>query len=244
MSMRDFGRTAAVLTVGDEVVEGRVSNENAVWICEALMIRGIWPRLVPAVPDDEETIARMLRVAWDSADVVIVSGGLGFTPDDVTRRAVARACLRDLVVDEDVAKVLEATLTWASAEVARALATFPDGAEPRMSACGGTPGFSVGDIHALPGAPSEMQAMLPTIPLRSEGDGIHTTILVCDTTEDQIREVLLSFDNEHLGVRLGSYPSFADSRLQVGIVLSSRSQQELRTAERWVADRLPCSPVS
>lgn len=41
MSLRDYGRTAAVATIGDEVVEGRVSNENAVWICDALMTTGI-----------------------------------------------------------------------------------------------------------------------------------------------------------------------------------------------------------
>jgi nicotinamide-nucleotide amidase len=240
MSLRDYGRTAAVLTIGDEVVEGRVSNQNAEWICEALMLRGVWPRLVLAVPDDEETIARMLRVAWDSTEVVIVCGGLGFTPDDVTRGAVARACLRELVVDEAVALRLETSLPWATTEVARALATFPEGAVPRVSTCGGTPGFSVGDIHVLPGSPAEMQAMFPTIPIRDEGDGIFTATLVCATTEDQIHDVLLTFEDEHHGVRLGSYPSFTGTHPQVGIVLSSRDEGDLVSAAEWVSTHLPC----
>jgi molybdenum cofactor synthesis domain-containing protein len=241
MSLRDYGRTAAVVTIGDEVVEGRVSNENAVWICDALMRKGIWPRLVLAVPDDEETIARMLRVAWDAADIVVVSGGLGFTPDDVTRRAVARACLRDLVLHEAVAVQLSSTLTWATPDVARSLATFPEGSQPRLSTCGGVPGFSVGDIHVLPGSPTEVRAMLASIDFPESSGGIFTATLTCETTEDQIRDVLISFEGVHEGVRLGSYPSFSGSRPQVGLVLSSRDESELHEATEWVAERLPCT---
>ena len=70
MSLADFGRTAAIVTIGDEVVEGRVSNENAEWLSGQLLRRGFWPRLVIAVPDDEGLIVRLLRIAADSADVV------------------------------------------------------------------------------------------------------------------------------------------------------------------------------
>lgn len=243
MSLKDYGRTAAVLTVGDEVVEGRVSNENAVWICDALMQRGIWPRLVLAVPDDEETIARMLRVAWDSADVVIMSGGLGFTPDDVTRRSVARACLRAMIVDEDLAASLAESLPWATPEVARALATFPEGAEARLSLCGGTPGFTVGDIHVLPGSPTEMRRMFAELPLPTVGQGIFTSTLACTTTEDQIKDLLEDFENRHHGVRLGSYPDFSGQVPQVGLVLSSRDPDELSAATAWIAQHLPCTPA-
>src|SRR5436305_14181 len=94
--MRQIGLSAAVVTVGDEVVEGRIANANAVWLTERLMQRGIWPRLVVAVPDDPPLIVRQLRIAADTADLVVVSGGLGWTPDDVTRSAVAEAFYRDL----------------------------------------------------------------------------------------------------------------------------------------------------
>lgn len=241
MSLRDYGRTAAILTVGDEVVEGRVSNENAAWICDALMQRGIWPRLVLAVPDDEETIARMLRVAWDSADVVIVSGGLGFTPDDVTRRAVARACLRALIVDEALASSLAESLAWATPEVARALATFPEGAEARPSVCGGTPGFTVGDIHVLPGSPTEMRGMFEELPLPTDGQGIFSSTLVCTTTEDQIKNLLEDFESRHHGVRLGSYPDFSGRIPRVGLVLSSRDPEKLSTATAWISRQVPCT---
>ena len=87
----DLGPTASIITIGDEIVEGRVLNENATWLSDELMTRGVWPRLVVAVPDVASMIVSVVRVAADAADLVFVTGGLGFTPDDITRHAVAAA---------------------------------------------------------------------------------------------------------------------------------------------------------
>src|SRR3954452_22155710 len=138
---RQIGVSAAVLTVGDEVVEGRIANANAVWLTERLMQRGIWPRLVVAVPDDPPLIVRQLRIAADSADLVVVSGGLGWTPDDVTRRAVAEAFYRELRVDSDRATRLQSASQWAAGDIGLAACTFPTDAEVLESPLGGVPGF-------------------------------------------------------------------------------------------------------
>src|SRR3954451_21978770 len=86
-----LGPTAAIITIGDEIVEGRVLNENATWLSDELMARGVWPRLVVAVPDVSSMMGDVVRVAADAADLLFVTGGLGFTPDDITRHAVATA---------------------------------------------------------------------------------------------------------------------------------------------------------
>ncbi len=93
-----LGPTAAIITIGDEIVEGRVLNENAKWLSDELMTRGGWPRLVVAVPDVSSLIVPVVRIAADAADVLFLTGGLGFTPDDITRHAVATAFYRDLQV--------------------------------------------------------------------------------------------------------------------------------------------------
>ena len=104
---RQIGVSAAVLTVGDEVVEGRIANANAVWLTERLMQRGIWPRLVVAVPDDPPLIVRQLRIAADTADLVVVSGGLGWTPQGrlLVVAAFARRLLR--LEDDGLAEVAD-----------------------------------------------------------------------------------------------------------------------------------------
>jgi probable molybdopterin binding protein len=71
-----LGPTAAIITVGDEIVEGRVLNENATWLSDELMTRGVWPRLVVAVPDVGSQIVPVVRVADDAADLLFVTGRL------------------------------------------------------------------------------------------------------------------------------------------------------------------------
>ncbi len=192
--MRLFGPTASVVTIGDEVVEARISNENATWIVENLLTLGYWPRLVIAVPDDEALIVRVLRVAADSTDVVIISGGLGFTPDDITRRAVASAYHRSLCVNRAIAADIERNYPWASAGVAEVISTFPEGADPIPSLCGRVPGFSIGDVHVLPGSPTEMRAMFQNLSLMSGTPARVTTVtLMCLATEDFLHEALTAF---------------------------------------------------
>ena len=115
---------------GDEIVEERVLNENATWLSDELMTRGVWPRLVVAVPDVSSMIVSVVRIAADGADMLFVTGGLGFTPDDITRRAVAAAFLRDLQVDSEVARRFRSRNAWADERIATAAATFPVDATP------------------------------------------------------------------------------------------------------------------
>src|SRR5688500_6821264 len=181
-----LGTTAAIITIGDEIVEGRVLNENASWLSEELMARGVWPRLVVAVPDVMDLIVRVLRIAGDRADLLFVCGGLGFTPDDITRDAVARAFFRDVHVDHDVARRFLQDNAWADERIAAAAATFPVDAEPLETATGGVPGFRLHHAYVLPGVPAEMRAMFRGLTLPVPREPIHRMEVTLDTTEDQI----------------------------------------------------------
>lgn len=236
--LASFGRTAAIITIGDEVVEARIANENASWLCGELMHLAIWPRLVIAVPDDEDLIVRLLRIAFDTTDVIIVCGGLGFTPDDVTKRAVARACMRTLEVDLQMANELSASCAWATAQIVEQMATFPSDSSPVRSTCGGVPGFSIGQLYVLPGSPMEMREMFPSLGLTSPGGQIVTSRIACKSAEHEIHDVLVEFDRAHQEVRLGSYATYDARGPSVGIVLASRSQRALSRAETWLAHEL------
>ncbi len=83
--------TAAIVTIGNEVVSGDIANTNATWLARRLEQLGLRVRLIAAVPDEVDFVAAFLRDQALVADVVIVTGGLGGTPDDVTREAVAAA---------------------------------------------------------------------------------------------------------------------------------------------------------
>src|SRR5215218_1872798 len=84
-------RTAVVLTIGNEIVSGDTENTNASWLARRLATLGVSVVLMAAVRDDVETIAAFLRAERPRANHVFVTGGLGGTPDDLTREAVAAA---------------------------------------------------------------------------------------------------------------------------------------------------------
>src|SRR5207237_7019768 len=83
--------SAAILTIGNELVSGDVENSNGSWLARRLEAVGVDVRLIAIVPDEIEEIATMLREQAARADLVLVTGGLGGTPDDLTREAVAAA---------------------------------------------------------------------------------------------------------------------------------------------------------
>ena len=237
--MQRIGLSAAVVTVGDEVVEGRIANANAVWLTERLMQRGIWPRLVVAVPDHPPMIVRQLRIAADSADLVVVSGGLGWTPDDVTRRAVAEAFYRELRVDDERARRLHDAISWAvDDDISRAACTFPADAVVLDSPLGGVPGFMLRNIYVLPGAPAEMRAMFDAIDFQRVTDAIHSESVTCALEEHRVTALLRQFADEHADVRLGSYPEVGATPPRLTLTLTSRDPAAVRSAVQWVRSRV------
>ncbi len=234
----DLAPTAAIITIGDEIVEGRVLNKNATWLADELMARGVWPRVVVAVPDEGPLIVRVLRIAAEAVDLLFVCGGLGFTPDDITRNAVATAFFRDVEVDPDVARRFHADNEWADEPIAVVAATFPVDATPLETVTGGVPGFRLRNAYVLPGRPAEMRAMFRSLTLPVGREPIHRVTITLDTTEDRITETLEQFALEHPLVRLGSYPDLDSDPPQVTLVLASRSASDLDMAAKWLTSQL------
>ena len=233
-----IGPTAAIITIGDEIVEGRVLNENATWLSDELMARGVWPRLVVAVPDVSSMIVDVVRVAADTADLLFVTGGLGFTPDDITRHAVAAAFFRDVQIDTDVAQRFRSRNEWADERIAVAAATFPVDATPLETTSGGVPGFRLRNAYVLPGVPAEMRSMFRALTFAVECEPIHRKVITVPTTEDRIRRTLEQFAVRHPAVRLGSYPGLDTDPPQVALVLVSRSAPSLAMADTWLRKEL------
>ena len=106
----------ALLTVGDELLSGDTANTNATWLARQLSDAGATVTRILTVPDDEAVIADAVARYHAAFDAVVVTGGIGGTPDDVTKAAVARAFDRELVVPEAVRAHLEAKAEAFAAE--------------------------------------------------------------------------------------------------------------------------------
>jgi len=160
-------REAAVLAVGDELLAGAHPDTNTPEIARTLAPLGIAVRRAALVSDDAEAIEAAVRELTDHHRLVVVSGGLGPTRDDVTRDGVALAFGRGLIQDEEVARGIERFFRGRGMEMAAEnmrQALFPDGATVLPNRIGTAPGFRLEDgdraLVCLPGPPAEMRLVL------------------------------------------------------------------------------------
>jgi molybdenum cofactor synthesis domain-containing protein len=227
--------TAVVLTVGNEIVSGDVENTNASWLARRLGELGLEVRLLAAVRDSVEEVAGFLRAEAGRVAVVIVTGGLGGTPDDLTREAVAEAFDAPCEELPELAALLRDRFSRRGlGDYAARWARLPRGAVPLENPLGGAPGFVLGNVHVLPGLPSEMEAMFETLAERFRGAPIGAWRRRYPTGEGQIVTVLEEATRRHPAVSVGSYPSFFATGPQVEVVLKSADAAALSEAAAWV----------
>ena len=150
--------TAAILTIGNEIVSGDVANTNATWLAKRLEQLGVRVRSISALPDEIDEIAQFVRERAPAVDFLLVTGGLGGTPDDLTREAIAAAFGVEQREVPEVAADLRARFTR-DPEYAARWALLPVGSRPLANPRGGAPGFAIENVYVLPGLPSEMEAM-------------------------------------------------------------------------------------
>ena len=153
--------TASIITIGNELLSGDTVNTNASWLAQELEELGVAVMLMASLPDEIDRIAAFVRTEAERADVVLVTGGLGGTPDDVTREAMAEAFEAPQGEVSDLAERLRSRFP-ADPEYAARWANLPAGARPLENPLGGAPGFVVGNVYVLPGLPAEMKAMFAT----------------------------------------------------------------------------------
>jgi len=133
-----------LLTLGDELLLGRTANGHLLFIGDQLARRGVQLAANVVLPDDAETIAAQFARSWARSAVVITTGGLGPTCDDLTREAIADVLGRKLVFD----KAVEQTIVERFAKLGRKMtpnnlkqAFRPEGAEVLPNPFGTAPGL-------------------------------------------------------------------------------------------------------
>ncbi|ACB39046.1 nicotinamide mononucleotide deamidase-related protein [Pyrobaculum neutrophilum] len=157
---------AWIVTVGNELLIGRVVNTNASWLAGRLTYLGYAVRRIVTVPDVEEDIAEVFREALARADVVVSTGGLGPTPDDITNIAFCRALGVDPAVNEEALRMVEERYRSRGYPLTPErvkMAQMPPGARPLPNPVGTAPGvlYEAGGkvVVLLPGVPREMEAI-------------------------------------------------------------------------------------
>ena len=226
--------SASILTIGNELVSGDVPNTNAFWLARRLAPLGVDVRLMAVLPDEIDAIAEFVRAEAPRVDFLLVTGGLGGTPDDLTREAIAAAFRVPQAEVPEVAADLRARFTR-NPEYAARWAMLPRGSRPLANPLGGAPGFAIENVYVLPGLPSEMEAMFASIEEEfRRGSPIESWRRVYRTYESLISASLAEAGERWPGVLVGSYPSFGEDGFTVEVVLKSSDAAALAAASAWL----------
>ena len=230
--------TAAIITIGNELVSGDVPNTNASWLAKRLAPLGVETRLLAAVPDELDVIAELIRAEAARHDYVLVTGGLGGTPDDITREALAHTFAVPQVEYPDLVADLRMRF-HGDPDYVTPWAHLPEGSRPLANPLGGAPGFAIENVYVLPGLPPEMEAMFLAIEEEfRRGSPIVAWRRVYRTRESAIAPALVEVNERWPGVVVGSYPAFGPDGPTVEVVVKSSDADELAAASAWLASAL------
>jgi nicotinamide-nucleotide amidase len=191
---------AEIVAVGTELLLGQIANTNAQWISDALAGAGVNVLFHTTVGDNLDRMTAVIATALERSDTVVITGGLGPTPDDITREGVAAATGRALVRDERLVETIRDVFARlgrrSMPESNLRQADLPEGAAP-IDPVGTAPGFVLEHdgtlLFAVPGVPWEMQAMLesavlPRLRAASAATIVSSEVLVIGVGESHVDE--------------------------------------------------------
>lgn len=245
---------AEIIGVGTEILLGQICNNNAQWISQALADIGVDVLDHQAVGDNEARIADAFRMALSRADVVISTGGLGPTQDDVTREGLAAALGVRLVRLPEIEEHLRTKFRQFGREMPESnlrQADVPDGARYILPDRGTAPGLisrtSEGRIvYAVPGVPSEMREMmsetiLPELSMLAGPSALVSRIIkVTGMAEAKVAERLDDLFRASTNPTVAYLASSGEVRVRLTAKASRRSEAEdlIRPLADEVARRL------
>ncbi|NGX42208.1 MAG: Nicotinamide-nucleotide amidohydrolase PncC [Chlamydiae bacterium] len=228
-----------LIVIGNEVLLGHTMNTNAAFIGKELHKKGYTISRQTTLPDEEGILLEGLREALRRSDLVISTGGLGPTVDDVTRNIAAELFDSDFHFDKNVAKDLENRF-GKDLPTLQNQATVPTQAEVLINTIGTAPGMvlnnEMGTLLMLPGVPNEMHPMfleqaipylLKHFPLKKQF--FYKTINLFEIPEFSVDPFLRELKEKYPDVEFGIYPSLGVLSLQF-----STYAEEAETAMRRI----------
>ncbi|MFV0247899.1 MAG: competence/damage-inducible protein A [Tenacibaculum sp.] len=248
---------AEIITIGDEILIGQIVDTNSQWIARELNKIGVSIHQISSIQDQKEHILSALKEAENRADIVIITGGLGPTKDDITKKTLAEyfndnQMLSYPEVIKNI-KQLFKKLNHPFNEVQKYQAQLPSKASLLMNRFGTAPGMWFFENNtafiSLPGVPYEMKGLLneqvlPKIQRQFQLPYIvHKTILTCGLGESVVAERIARWEeNLPSFIKLAYLPSFGKVRLRLSAkgkdleVLQKTLTEQIKLLKQLISD--------
>lgn len=212
-----MAKRVGIVILGDEVLNAEIKEANIAYMLPLLNEWGADVALCAILPDDVPTVVRHLRAYLEETDLLILTGGIGPTPDDITRDAVAQAAGVPLVVHPDAKAALEAYYGDRISASRLLMAQVPQGATLIPNPLSAAPGFFVGRMAAFPGIPRLLQVMFEWIRPLVAGKRRRRITLLSGAPEAAYAGIMAEVQAAYPDVGIGSYPT-VDGEYRVRIV--------------------------
>lgn len=220
---------AEIITIGDEILIGQIVDTNSAWMAQQLNLIGIKVKQITSVSDDAEHIIEALQAAGKRAKIILVTGGLGPTKDDITKLTLARYFNMGFRRDEDTLKHIEsifARLNRPMIELNKQQADVPDGCIVIQNKNGTAPcmWFEQNEriVISMPGVPFEMMYLMEEeiLPRLKSGFNlpaiVHKTILTANIGESFLATEIESIeDTLPAHIKLAYLPKLGQVRLRL-----------------------------
>ena len=229
---------AELLTIGNELLIGQITNTNAVWMAQQLNLIGVSVVHMSSVADDRASILKAFDDASSRADIVLITGGLGPTKDDITKKTFCDYFETELVLDEQVLKDVTEFFAKRNKEITpinQKQALVPIGCLVMPNSNGTAPGMWMKKNNtifvSMPGVPYEMQMMMtnsvmPEIKKRFTLPFIyHQTILTQGIGESILSELISDWEDTLASKEIGL--AYLPSPGMVRLRLSSKGLNEV-----------------
>lgn len=217
-----------IIAIGTEVVSGDILNTNGVTIANYLKPYGIRTVMQMAVEDKEKDIVKAVKRGLKKSELVITTGGLGPTYDDITKKAVAKALGRELVRDEYSVEMLNLYFRRVERNMTANNLNqcfFPKGSliiqNPNGTAPASITSTKEGTVMMLPGPPVEVAALLQTEEIRffleshKKAEILETTIKFFGIGESHLEELLSDYMKQEKNLILAPYAKTGEVHLKI-----------------------------
>ena len=243
------GIKTELITIGNEILSGNTVNTNASWLAAQLNLLGITVRWITVISDDHQEILRALKTATTRATLVISTGGLGPTPDDITKKALCEFFGSRLIQHEEtlvhIRKLFEGR-KLAMPATNQQQAMVPDNATVIRNRYGTAPGLKIEQqgvrFYFLPGVPYEMRNLISEqiLPeLRHDLELVKPAALLFRTTglaESRLHELVTPELQEFRDITVAFLPK--SSGVDLRIIFAEDDEKYIAQVHRRISDRL------
>jgi molybdenum cofactor synthesis domain-containing protein len=238
--------TAAILIIGEEILSGKVEEENARYLVRELRTLGVSVRRIEVLPDVEGEITVAVRDAAARFDHVFTSGGVGPTHDDVTLPAIAAAFAMRIERRPELEALIRGSLADGLHDRDLRMADIPDGARLLYGTPPDTglwPVIAVRNVYVLPGVPVIFRRKFDLLRDRLKAAPIFSRAVLSREGEGQIAGALDAVVAEFPTVTIGSYPRLDAADHKVRITLDGRDEALVDRALARLLEQLGAAVV-